>query len=262
MKPLGLPAGSIVRLLREVPTPVVPTAPIVVVGPLAPQLARALAAGGDATLVQEGAGVRKAAVLVCVLGGDPTPDQSMLLRAAARSGTPVVGVQTGKPTNVSYIPAGAIVDCPPGSGFPIDRIAVAIAASAGPEAAGLASRLPTLRRAAVRSAVGRAAIRAAAIAGLPWVRGSHLPLLLPLQAQLVREVSSATGGGVPDGPLVAGTRLRPELGVALATGLVGRRLARGLAFRSAPARAMIAGGATLALGVLAAARGSSNRVER
>ncbi len=262
MKPLGLPPGVLLRLLRETPAPVVASAPIVVVGPLSAQLSRSLAAGGDAALVRDGGGAGHPAVLVCVLAGDATPEQCDLLRAAVRNGTPVVGVQTGASRNVPYIPAGSIVDCPPGSGFPIDRIAEAIAATAGHEAAGLAARLPTLRRAVVRSLVGRGAARAAAIAGAPWVRGSHLPLLLPLQEGLVRDVSAACGGGVPDGPLVAGTRARPELGVALVTGLAGRRIARSLPTGGALARAMIAGGATLALGALAAARATSGRAER
>jgi len=262
MKPLGLPPGALLRLLREPPAPVVASAPIVVVGPLSAQLSRSLAAGGDAALVRDGGGAGDAAVLLCVLAGDPTPEQSDMLREALRKGTPVVGVQTGAPRDIPFIPAGSIVDCPPGSGFPIDRIADAIAATAGHGAAGLAARLPALRGAVVRTLVGRGAARAAAIAAAPWVRGAHLPLLLPLQAGLLRDVSAASGGGVPEGPLVAGTRVRPELGVALFTGLVGRRLARSLPGNGAPVRALIAGGATLALGVLAAARASSGRAER
>lgn len=260
MTRLGLPIGPLFRLLREAPEPLDPPGPIVVAGPLASQLARSLAANGDASLVRDRPGPEPA-VLVCVLAGDPSPEQSDLLRDAVRRGTPVVGVQTGATRDVPYIPAVDIVDCPPGSGFPIERIAAAIAATGGRDAAALAARLPVLRRAVVRTRIVRGAVQAAAVAGLPWVRGSHLPQLLVLQTRLSREVAAAGGHPAPAGPMVGGMQVRPELGLALAAGLAGRGIVRALPHGGAPVRAAVAAVATLGIGALAAKRALSLRTD-
>ncbi|MDH4176604.1 MAG: hypothetical protein OEV72_03420 [Thermoleophilia bacterium] len=253
--PVGLSIGPLLRLARQSSGPLEPAGPLVVLGPLAPQLSRALAEGGDASLVRPDGEPAGAGVLVCVLAGGPSAEQLRVLRAAARAGTPRVAVQTGAPADVPYVLARDVVDCPPGRGFPVERIAGAIARAAGPAGAALAARLPALREPVVRALVARSALRAAAIAAVPWVHGSHLPLLLPLQARTIREALTATGAPERELPLPAAAPVRPEFGLALAVGLAGRSLARALPHGGVPVRAAIAGGVTLAIGALAATPG-------
>jgi hypothetical protein len=100
-------------------------------------------------------------------------------------------------------------------------------------------------------------VKAAAIAARPSSRGSHLPLILAVQLRLLRQVSAAVGAKEPDVPSAAGVQARPELGLAIATGLAARALVNRLPYRGAAARAAVAAGATLALGAFAATRGSS-----
>jgi uncharacterized protein (DUF697 family) len=256
MTPADLPVGAFLKLAREHAAPVEPAAPIVVTGPLAPQLIRALADGGDTALVREGDGHEDAAVLVCVLAGDPSSQQRAVMRAATRRGTPLVAVQTGTPREIPYVPALDVVDCPPGQGFPVASIAAAIARVGGGAASSHAGGLPVLRDPVVRALLGRSAARAAAIAAWSSSRGSHLPLILAVQMRLLREVSAVTGTADRETPSVAGVPLRPELGLAIAFGLAGRSLLRALPSRGPATRAAVAAGATLALGAIAAARGS------
>jgi hypothetical protein len=251
----GVPVGALVRLAREDTAPhASPSGPVVVIGPLAAQLARALAAGGDASLVVADGDPARASVVVCVLAGEPSAAQLATLRAATRRLTPVVAVQTGHAGDVPYVLATDVVDCPPGRGFPIDEIAAAIARAGGRAAAPLAARLPVLAPAVTRHLIERATVTAAALAAAPWGARAHLMPLLFVQTRLLRDVSAAAGADDPDLPVLAGVSARPEPVITLTVGLAARSLVRALPYRGAPARAIVAAGATLALGALAASR--------
>jgi hypothetical protein len=89
MTSIGLSPGTLFKLAREHSEPLDSAEPIIVTGPLAPQLVRALSASGDGALVREGNGREDATVLVCVLAGDPSSEQSAVMRAATRRGTPI-----------------------------------------------------------------------------------------------------------------------------------------------------------------------------
>jgi hypothetical protein len=255
--PLGLSAGDVVHLVRDAREGGPPSGSLLVVGTLADHLARSLAEGGDAAAVRTSGRPARASAVVCVLAGQPRGEQLELLRSAARGLVPVVGVQTGNPgARVPYVLPDDIVDCRPGHGFPVDEIAAAVARVAGPDAAGLAARLPVVRRAVLRQLVSRSAAQAAGIAAAPWIRQAHLPLLVLLQVRMLRDLAAARSRRAPETPQQVVLALGPELAAALATGGAGRSLSRAVRWAGAPGRAAIAATGTAALGALAAAQGS------
>ncbi|MEP6893300.1 MAG: hypothetical protein ABI927_05915, partial [Gaiellaceae bacterium] len=88
--------------MREVQGAAASIDPVVVVGPSAEELARALRAGSkDGRALQVGGGREHAAALVVVLAGSPGAAELAALRAANRQGTPVVVVQTDLRERVS-----------------------------------------------------------------------------------------------------------------------------------------------------------------
>lgn len=248
MRILGLQAGAVVRLVREARDGV-SHGSILVVGPLAPQLARLLAADdGDRTLVRTGGGhVSGASAVVCVLAGEPTPEQLSLLRSAARASVPAVAVQMGDHVaSVPYVLAGDVIACPPGQGFPMEAITAAVCRALGRRAAPLAARLPALREAAGRAIGGRAAGAAAVLAAVPRGSKAQLPLLVTLQARMLRDLAVASGAPSPVTQQALGTAVGPEVGAALGVGALARTLVRGLP-RSRLVDGAVAGCVTLAL---------------
>ena len=129
------------------------TRPLVISGPLAAQLEKELSRGAAPGAVRVDGRPEDAAVLVRVLAGAPTPEDEKVLRAAERADVPVVVVQTGTEFfDVPYVLATEVVMCSPGSGFPVEEIAGAIAARIGESGTGLAARLPVAPRAVERRA--------------------------------------------------------------------------------------------------------------
>ena len=255
MNLFGLTPGAVLRLLREAGDPGRPGGALLVDGPLAPQLARLLADGGEPALVRAGGDPAAAAAVICVLGGAPTTEQLALLRRATRAGVPTVAVQTAPAAaevHVPYVLAEDVVPVPAGAGFPMDEIAAAVTRGLGRDAAPLAARLPVLRAASRRSLTVHAASTAAGLAAAPWVGGSNLPVLVPLQARLLRDLDVVDGGQIPDSQQAAAATVGQQLGTALAVGVAARSLVRRLPFRSRVVDSLVAGGATFALGRVAA----------
>jgi len=249
MRMLGLQVGAVLRLVREARDGVSPHGSILVVGPLAPQLARLLAAGGgDRTLVRTGGGdVSNTPAVVCVLAGEPTAEQTAALRSAARASVPAIAVQTGGGVaSVPYVLAGDVITCPPGQGFPMDAIAAAVCRALGRRSAPLAARLPALREAAGCAIAGRAAGVAAGLAAVPWGSKAQLPLLVPLQARMLRDLAVVSGAPTPLTQQGLATAVGPEVGAALGVGALARTLVRRLP-RSRLVDGAVAGGVTLAL---------------
>ena len=242
----------LLRLAREARESSRHSGPLLVVGPLAAQLARSLAEGGDAALVRTTGDAAYAGALICVLGGAPTPEQEAQLRLATRAGVPTIGVQVGDPeARVPYVLPSDMVVCSPGQGFPVADIAAAIVNGLGRQAAPLAARLPALREAAQRVLVSRAAGAAAGLAAVPWGTDEHLPALVPLQARLLRDLAITSGHPAPTNQQEVGAAVGPELGSALALGIAARSLVRRLPLRNRLIDAAVAGGATLALATAA-----------
>ncbi len=248
----GLSPGTLLRLAREAREGDHPSGPLLVAGPLAAQLAKSLAEGGDAALVRTAGDAASACALVCVLGGAPTPEQEAQLRVATRAGVPTIGVQVGDPeARVPYVLPGDVVVCNPGQGFPVADIAAAIVGGLGREAAPLAARLPALRPAAHRGLATRAAGAAAGMAAVPWGADEHLPQLVLLQTRLLRDLAVTAGRPAPTTQQEVAAAVGPELGSALAVGIAARSLVRRLPLRNRLIDAAVAGGATLALATAA-----------
>ncbi len=253
MNLFGLSPGAVLRLVREAGDGARPTGSLLIVGPLAPQLARLLAEGGEPGLVRVSGDPAAAAVVVCILGGEPAAEQLAMLRAATRAGVPTVAVQTGaENVPAPYVLAEDVVLCAPGAGFPVDEITTAVVRGLGRDAAALAARLPVLREATQRALTRRASGVAAGLSAAPWLTASRLPVLVPLQARLLRDLDVTAGNPAPSSQQALGVAVGPELGAALAVGLAARSLVRRLPFRTPLLEAAVAGGATFALGRLAA----------
>lgn len=177
---------SVVSLLREVRRDAGDRRTLAVTGAreLVPVLARELRAGGDAGAVveHETAG---AAVLVRV----GAPDGSAL--RATRSRVPVVAVTDGStPPDVD---AEDVVHVPRGQGFPVERIAAAVARKLGDEGPVLSARLPVLRPAVCDRLIDAACRRNALIGVAVFVPGVDMPILTFNQVRLVLRIAIAHG---------------------------------------------------------------------
>jgi hypothetical protein len=116
-------------------------------------------------------------VFVRVLAGAPTPEDEKLLRAADRADAPVVVVQTGTEFyEVPYVLATEVVMCTPGSGFPIEEIADAVAARLLEAGTGLAARLPVIREPLSEALIERFSRQNAVAAVAIFVPGADFPV--------------------------------------------------------------------------------------
>ncbi len=240
--PAGFSAREVLGVLREAQSGATSSAPIVVLGFLAEELARGLRAGSkdDGAVVVGGSPTRAAALLV-VVAGSPGAVEERALREATRRGTPVVAVQTDARAGVSvpYVLATDVVDCPPGQGFPIPAIAAAIAGRLGHEGVSLAARLPVLREPVCRSLIAVASRQAAAVGVVPSGKAAHFPAMALIQTRLVLDLAAAYGQAID-------AERGPEIGAVAGTGLGLRALARQL-----PAWIPLVGGITGYLGTRA-----------
>jgi uncharacterized protein (DUF697 family) len=178
---------SILAIVRELRRGSGDQHPIAVAGAreLVPILARELRDGGDASAVVENR-VEHAAVLVWV--GPPDEDA---LRAAARSGVPIIAVTNDE--RVAYVLATDHVPVPPGEGFPVSAIADAIARKLGEDATALAARLPLLRRPVCNELIRTFSRRNALISALVFIPGVDMPVLTLNQIRLVLRIAIAYG---------------------------------------------------------------------
>jgi uncharacterized protein (DUF697 family) len=206
---------SLFSLVREVRRGGGDPRPLAVAGAreLVPLLARELRAGGESSAVVEGRG-ENAAVIVWI----GAPDEEAL-RAAARAGVPVVAVTDAK--RVPYVLATDLVRVPPGEGFPIDRIAAAVARKLGEDGTSLAARLPVLRGAVCSELIRSFSRRNALVAAAVFIPGVDMPVLTLNQARLVLRIALAHGQEVD------GSRAAELLGV-VGAGLGFRAAAREL----------------------------------
>jgi uncharacterized protein (DUF697 family) len=238
MQLAGVAAGDLVGLVRDARRAAAASAQLIVTGVLAAELARRI--GGDT--VRVGGDPSGATALIVVLGGAATDDDDQAMRRAARAHVPIVAVQTDPRvdrTALPYVAAGAVVTCPPGEGFPLERIGAVLARELGSDAVVIAARVATLREPIVHELVRQASLRAAILGGLPWRKGADFPVLALLQARLVLDVAAADGREV-------GQERAPELAAVAGTGLGLRGIVRRL-----PTRIPLVGGLTGYLGTRA-----------
>lgn len=223
---------------------------ISVSGVLAEQLVRELGEGARPGVVRTGSDTPSASadVLVRVIAGDPTDADLAFVRAADRSGTPVVLVQLWPQADWTrpFVLSPYVVECRAGAGFPVKKIADRIV-DATDQSAQLASSVPVLRPSVERKLVLRAVVRAAALGAFAR-RLPTRPLITNEQTRLVARLSAArdSGGvGIADEPAA----LAAVTGAVLASGYAFRSIARTSRFVLPPAlaNAAVAAAGTWAL---------------
>lgn len=240
--PAGLRSRDVLGAVRDARRAAASSAPLVVSGVLAAELARELRAGsGDVAAIRVGGGPAGAAALVVVLAGAPEATAARELREAARLGVPVVAVQTDQRAGASlpYVLATEVVACRPGHGFPAGEIARALARRLGHDAVPLAGRLPALREAVARELIESSSRRAALVGTIPSARGAHFPAMALVQVRLVLDLAAAHG-------LTVDEERAPELGAVAGAALGLRALVRRL-----PRRLPLIGAVTGYLGTRA-----------
>jgi uncharacterized protein (DUF697 family) len=181
-------------VVKELRTATEDTRPLMVSGPLAAQLEKELSRGAPAGAVRVGGRPQDAMVLVRVLAGAPTDEDTEELREAKRAHVPVVVVQTGTEFfEVPYVLATDVVMCSPGSGFPVEKIAHVVAARLGEAGTGLAARLPVVRESLSEVLIEKFS-RQNAITGVAiFVPGADFPVLTLNQIRLVLRLAAAHG---------------------------------------------------------------------
>jgi uncharacterized protein (DUF697 family) len=152
---------------------------------LVPLLARELRAGGEPSAVVEG---RFEDVAVLVWVGAANHEE---LHRASKAGVPVVAVSEDE--TLPYVLATDIVRIERGEGFPVERIALAIARKLGEDATGLAARLPALRPAVCHELIATFSKRNGLIGAAVFVPGVDLPVLTLNQVRLVLRIALAYG---------------------------------------------------------------------
>ena len=181
-------------LVKELRIAAEETRPLVISGPLAAQLEKELSRGAAPGAVRVDGTPEDAAVLVRVLAGAPTPEDEKVLRAAERADAPVVIVQTGTEFfDVPYVLATEIIMCSPGSGFPVEEIAGAIAARIADSGTGLAARLPVLRKPVSNALIEKFSRQNTIAAVAIFIPGADFPVLTLNQIRLVLRLASAHG---------------------------------------------------------------------
>jgi uncharacterized protein (DUF697 family) len=205
---------------------------------LVPLLARELRAGGNDAAVRENAPLDGAAALVWV--GDP---DVAALRAASRRRVPIVAVTEAD--RVPYVLETSLVTVRAGEGFPIDRVAAALARRLGAAGPGLAAELPVLREAIVTELIRKGSRRNALIAAAVFVPGVDMPILTLNQVRLTNRIGAAHGRR-PDPAQVA--ELLGVVGAGFAFRAVARQALDLVPFGGWAVKAGVAYGGTRAVG--------------
>ncbi len=113
------------------------------------------------------------------------------LRRASLAGTPIVGLTEGE--SLPYVLDTNLVLIRPGQGLPIADVAVALARVLGPNAPGLAARLPVLRPAVVDRLIRGTVRKNALIGAAAFIPGADLPALTLNEALLAIRIAVAGG---------------------------------------------------------------------
>ena len=165
-----------------------------------------------------------AAMLVYVLARDPGREDEDALRRARRARVPIVAVAVGPVSDdlsLPYVLATDVVRVEAGEGFPLERIARAVARKLGEDAAPLAARVPLLREAVCDELVASFARKNGLIGAAVFVPGADLPLLTLNQLRLVLRLAQAYGHE-------AGRERLPEALATVGAGIGLRAVAREL----------------------------------
>jgi uncharacterized protein (DUF697 family) len=196
---LPVAPAAVLGLVRELRAGAKSDQPLVVAGAneLAAALRRELARGGVASAVRDESALSDAAALVYVLAGRTRDEDVAVLKRAAREGVPIVAVLAGPlgedESDPPYVLAENVVRVTPGSGFPVDRIARALAHALGERATPLAARLPVLRDAVVDRLIAQFSRQNGVVGVAVFLPGADLPVLTLNQIRMLMRIADAYG---------------------------------------------------------------------
>ncbi len=199
MSKLPLAPGEILGVVKEIRAQAKEDRPLVVAGPheLAEALRRELRKGGVESAVRGEAALADGAALVYVLAGPPDKADLDVLKRAARAHLPIVAVVAAPRgehvADPPYVLAEHVVTAQPGSGFPMDAIAKALAHALNEAATPLAARLPVLRDAVVDRIITRFSRQNGVIGVSVFVPGADFPILTVNQIRMLMRVADAYG---------------------------------------------------------------------
>jgi uncharacterized protein (DUF697 family) len=218
---LPLKAGAVYGLVRELSK--TKDRPLLVLGALAEQLARELAAGGDASTVRTSGPPKDVEALVYILGGAVTDEDERVLKQAHRARVPIVAVAAGReaPERIPFVLATDVVRAEPGHGFPVEAIARTLAHKLGEDGTSLARHLPALRSGVCAALIESFARKNALVAAAVFIPGVDFPILTLNQLRLVLRICAAYG-------LEVDNQRVPEIVATVAAGLGFRTVAREL----------------------------------
>ncbi len=249
--PAGIGVGQLVGLVREVRGSESVSPRVAISGPGSAELANALVAGGDPAAVVVTEGTIGHAVIVRVVEGDASPDESGFLRRLARDQAPVVVVRRGGSSRLPYVLADGVVQC---DELDLEAISSAVARAAAGDGPALAARLPVLRPAVSRRVIAMTSVANAALAASSRGAKPQLPLLALAQARMLLLLGVARGDTLPRDPQALALAAGPAFVAAIGTGLGSRTVVRRLPLGGPVVRAAVAYGATRFLGTVALRR--------
>jgi hypothetical protein len=186
-------------VVKEIRTQAKEDRPLAVAGAheLAEALRRELRKGGVESAVRGETSLPGAAALVYVLAGAPDQNDLDVLKRAARAHTPIVAVVAAPRgehvVDPPYVLAEHVVTVQPGSGFPMDAIARALAHALNESATPIAARLPVLRDAVVDRIITRFARQNGVIGVSVFVPGADMPILTVNQIRMLMRIADAYG---------------------------------------------------------------------
>jgi uncharacterized protein (DUF697 family) len=219
--------GVLRALVKEISVSGASDKPLVVGGAreLAAVLRKELGRGAKSGAVRADDEPKGGAVYVYVLGRDPTEADEAALKRARRARVPIVAVAAGPLSDdatIPYVLATDVLHLGAGQGFPIEAIALLIAARLGEEGAPLAAGVPVLRRAVCERLVASFAKKNGIIGAAVFIPGVDLPVLALNEIRLILRLEQAYG-------LAIDPRERlPEIAATLGVGFGLRALTREL----------------------------------
>lgn len=247
---LGLGARDLIGLFRDAQDSSGRSAPIVVHGPRADELAAALGGNDpEGLIVRNGARVENAGAFVLLVETPPIAAEVELLRRATRAGVPSIVVRlSGFAGAIPYVLPEDVVQLEEDGTLPVGHVACALARNLPDRGAALGARHPGLRAAAVRRQTVEAAVAAGTIAAL---RGNGdrplLPQLAIVQSRALHRLDATAGAPTTGDPAAAALTAGQNLGSALGIGLACRTLVRRLPVRNNLVDGAVAAAGTFAL---------------
>jgi uncharacterized protein (DUF697 family) len=224
---LPIRLGLLRALVKEISVSGTSDKPLVVGGAreLAGVLRKELGRGAKPGAVRADDEPKGGAVFVYVLGRDPTEADEAALKRARRARVPIVAVAAGPLSDdatIPYVLATDVLQLGAGQGFPLEAIALLIAARLGEEGAPLAARVPLLRRAVCERLVASFAKKNGIIGAAVFIPGVDLPVLALNEIRLILRLEQAYG-------LAIDPRERlPEIAATLGVGFGLRAVTREL----------------------------------